>query len=93
MEILKLPPGQPAPSDGDCIRIQQLADDKFELSGSVLLSCGDGDAADSVSLVGGEPYASYDDAEAAGLAWLTEHCPERVFIARSAGTAPLPDMV
>ena len=91
MEILKLPPGQPAPSDGDCIRIQQLADDKFELSGSVLLSCGDGDAADSVSLVGGEPYPSYDDAEAAGLAWAADQCVERVYVARSAGKEPLLD--
>lgn len=92
MEIIKLPSGEAAPSDSDCIRIQQLSEDRYELSGSVLLRCGDADVAESVSLVGGEAYSSYDDAEAAGLAWLEDHCPERIFVARSQGTAPLPDV-
>lgn len=92
MDIRKLPPGEPAPSDGDCIRIQELEDGRFRLNGSVLFRCGDTDAAESVSLVGGDLYASYDDAESAGLAWANEHCAETLFVSRSNGKAPLPDV-
>lgn len=93
MDIRKLPAGVPAPSDSDCIRIQELEDGRFALNGSVLFRCGDTDAAESVSLVGGEPYSTYDDAEAAGLAWAHDHCAEALFVSRSAGTAPLPDVI
>jgi hypothetical protein len=92
MEILKLPAGQIASSDSDCIRIQQLDNGRFALEGSVLLSCGDGEAVESVSLVGGETYDSYAAAEAAGVAWASEHCPEVLYISCSAGTLPLPDI-
>ena len=93
MDIKKLPAGEPAPSDSDCIRIQELDDGRFRLAGSVLFRCGDGDAAESVSMFGGDPYDTYDDAEAAGLAWASEHCAEVLHVCRSAGTAPLPDVI
>jgi hypothetical protein len=93
MDITKLPAGEPAPSDSDCIRIQELDDGRYRLNGSVLFRCGDTDAAESVSLVGGESYATYDDAEAAGLAWANEHCAEKLYVSRSAGKAPLPDVI
>ncbi len=93
MEIVKLPAGEPAPSNGDCIRIQELENGGFRLAGSVLVRCGDGEEAESVSLVGGDPYGSYEDAEAAGLAWANEHCAEMLHISHSIGTAPLPDVV
>lgn len=93
MDIRKLPAGEPAPSDGDCIRIQELDGGGFQLNGSVLFRCGDTEAAESVSLVGGEPYSSYGDAEAAGLAWAHDHCAELLYVCRSAGTAPLPDVI
>jgi hypothetical protein len=92
MEILKLPAGQIASPESDCIRIQQLSDGRFALEGSVLLGCGDGDALESVSLIGGETYESYAAAEAAGIAWASEHCPRVLYISRSEGTEPLPDL-
>lgn len=93
MDIRKLPAGEPAPSDSDCIRIQELEDGGFRLNGSVLFRCGDTDAAESVSLVGGDLYSSYDEAEAAGLAWANDHCAEMLYVTRSAGKAPLPDVI
>ncbi len=93
MEIVKLPAGEPAPSNADCIRIQELDSGQFRLAGSVLVRCGDGEEAESVSLVGGDPYPSYDDAEAAGLAWASEHCAELLHVTRSHGTQPLPDVI
>lgn len=92
MDIIKLPVGQPAAEDTDCIRIQELPDGKFELNGSVLLRCGDSDTAESVAMVGSEPYATPDDAESAGLAWAADHCVEQLYVARSEGTKPLPDI-
>jgi hypothetical protein len=92
MEIVTLPIGQVAPQDSDCIRIQELAGGRFALEGSVLLSCGDGEAAESVSLIGGDAYDSYEQAEAAGIAWAHEHCPQILYVSRSHGTTPLPDV-
>lgn len=91
MQIVKLPAGEAPLPDTDCIRIQQRDDGRFLLEGSVLFRCGDVDSAESVSLVGGDTYASYDDAEAAGLAWADDHCVETLHVARSAGSEPLPD--
>jgi hypothetical protein len=92
MEIIQLPIGKTAPPDSDCIRIQELEGGKFELNGSVLLRCGDSDAAESVAMVGSEPYTSPADAESAGLAWAADHCVEQLYVARSDGTKPLPDI-
>ncbi|MCD2324083.1 hypothetical protein LQ953_08675 [Sphingomonas sp. IC-56] len=93
MEVIQLPVGKTAPQDSDCIRIQELAGGKFELNGSVLLRCGDSDAAESVAMVGSEPYTSPADAESAGLAWAADHCVEQLYVARSDGTTPLPDII
>lgn len=92
MDIIKLPLGRQASDESDCIRIQELPGGAFALYGSVLLRCGDADIAESVSLIGGEPYPSYDAAEAAGLAWAGEHCAETLYVCRSDGTRPLPDV-
>ena len=92
MEIIKLPSGQQASDESDCIRIQELPGGTFELNGSVLFRCGDAEVAESVSLIGGDPYDSYDAAEAAGLAWAGEHCAETLYVCRSDGTKPLPDV-
>ena len=93
MDIKKLPAGEPAPSDRDCIRIQELEEGRFQLNGSVLFGCGDADSDESVSLVGGDPYPTYDDAESAGLAWANDHCAELLYVTRSDGKAPLPDVI
>ena len=92
MEIVKLPVGQSASAETDCIRIQELAGGGYDLTGSLLFNCGDVEPAESVSLIGSEPYESYEDAEAAGLAWANEHCVPVVHVSRSDGTAPLPDV-
>ena len=91
MEIVKLPPGVRASEETDCIRIQEVSGG-FSLGGSVLFRCGDVDAAESVSLIGGDLYPSYEDAESAGLAWASEHCVEVLYVSRSNGTEPLPDV-
>ena len=91
MEIIKLLPGEQA-VDCDCIRIQEAPAGSFSLTGSVLFRCGDAEVAESVSLIGGDLYETYDAAEAAGLAWADEHCPEVVYVCRSDGTKPLPDV-
>ena len=68
MDIVKLPSGVRASSDTDCISIQQLPGGQYVLNGSVLVSCGDTESEESVALIGGDPYDSYDAAEEAGLA-------------------------
>lgn len=80
MEIIKLPPGERAPKESDCISIERLADGRHTLNGSALQLCGDGQEAESVAMIGGEPYDSYDEAEAAGLAWISEYCVKEVFV-------------
>ena len=92
MDIIKLPAGEIASDESDCIRLQELPGGAFSLNGSVLFRCGDAEVAESVSLIGGDPYPNYDAAEAAGLAWAAEHCAETLYVCRSAGTAPLPDL-
>jgi hypothetical protein len=92
MDIVKLPVGERASVDTDCISIQELPDGAFSLTGSVLQSCVDDDGAESVSLIGGDTYPSYEEAEAAGLAWAGECCAETVYVSRSAGIDPLPDI-
>jgi hypothetical protein len=91
MDIVKLPVGQQASDESDCIRIQELEDGAFSLNGSVLFRCGDAEVAESVSLIGGDPYPSYEAAEAAGLAWAGEHCAEVLYVCRSEGVKPLPE--
>ena len=92
MDIIKLPNGMRASIDSDCISIQELAEGGFLLNGSLLLRCDGEDIAESVALIGGDPYPSYEDAEAAGLAWASGHCVDTLYVSRSAGTKPLPEL-
>lgn len=92
MDIIKLPAGERASDASDCIRIQKMTDGSFSLTGSVLLQCGDAEVAESVSLIGGDPYDTYEAAEAAGVAWAGEHCADVLYVCRSDGTKPLPDV-
>lgn len=77
MEIIKLPKGERADDDADCVHIAANADGKFELVGTAL------DGEDTISIMDGEPYSTYDDAEAAGLAWADGHGVERLFVSTS----------
>lgn len=91
MEIRRLPIGEIAPADADCVRIQEQEDGTFLLEGSVLSMCEDKDEADSVSLVASEPYASYASAEAAGITWASGCGVRTLHLSRSNGVVPLPD--
>lgn len=83
MDVVKLQVGECAPRDSDCATIE-TRDDLFYLTASALVSCGDVESAESVSLVGGDPYHSYDEAEAAALAWAASHGVQRLYVALSA---------
>ena len=84
MHIIRLPESETAPPEADCITIEQRDDGKFMLNGSALMACGDTDEAESISMIGSQPYDSYDEAEAAGLAWASEHCAGEVHVSTTA---------
>jgi hypothetical protein len=44
------------------------------------LTCGDSEEAESVTIVGGEPYDTCEEAEAAGIAWAASHCVEVLYV-------------
>ena len=92
MEVIRLPAGKRADEESDCISIELLGDGRHLLNGSALLNCGDAESTESVALIGGEPYGSYEEAEAAGIAWASQHCVETLYVSRSEGTQPLPDI-
>lgn len=89
MEIIKLPPGETAPADTDCIKINESPAGGFSLVASALMACGDGEDAESVALVGGAPYPTFEEAEAAGLAWAESHCVATVYIETGGGSEPV----
>lgn len=84
MEVIKLPFGEHAPKESDCISVEERADGRFELNTSSLSNCtGENeDEVESTSVIGSKPYDSYDAAEAAGLAIAAEQCVDTVFISR-----------
>jgi hypothetical protein len=82
LDIIKLPFGEQAPNEGDCISIIERTDGRFDLNATALLACGDTDEAESVSMIGGDSYPTYEEAEAAGLAWADGHCVEKLFVSR-----------
>lgn len=80
MQITRLPTGQRAPDEVDCISVEQLSDGRFELQGAALINCGDGEETESVSLVGLPSFGSREEAEDVGLAWAAEQCVEHLYI-------------
>ena len=67
MELIRHPVGEPADVDTDCIRVEELEDGRYRLTGTAL--CTGKDDGASVSLVDGLSFATRDRAEEAGLAW------------------------
>jgi hypothetical protein len=67
MQTTRLPLGKQAPVEADCLRIEELADGRYKLTGSAL--CAEPEGGESVSIVGGPTFDSADAAEAAGRAW------------------------
>jgi hypothetical protein len=80
MDIVKLPIGQEAPKDSDCISIERTDDGRYRLEGSALISCGDNDEVESVAMVDGGTYDTVDAAEAAGMAWAELQCVEQLYV-------------
>ena len=82
MDIIKLPPGELADPDTDCIKIERTPDGRYSLVTSALVACDndDVDAGDSEAVISSVSYATFDEAEAAGLAWAASLCVERVFV-------------
>ena len=89
MEIIKLAPGEMAPDETDCIKINETPDGAFTLVASALMACGDGDDSESVALVSSDPYPTYEAAEDAGLAWAQEHCVAKLYIETDGGPEPV----
>ena len=79
MEIIKLPDGEQAPPDTDCISIWKTAAGHV-LNCSVLFQCGDDEEAESVSMMDSPPFATREEAESVGLAWAAEHCVETIYV-------------
>lgn len=84
MDIVKLPVGEQAPKDSDCISLQEQPDGKVRLEASALINCGDSDVDESIALVDGGAYATMEQAEAAGMAWADSHGVERLFVSTNA---------
>lgn len=89
MDIIKLPPGEMATEDTDCIKINDTGDGGYSLVASALMKCGDGDNMESVALVASDPYPSYEAAEAAGLAWAEAHCVATIYIETGGDPEPI----
>jgi hypothetical protein len=87
MEIVRLPVGQQAPVDADCIRIEELPGSTFKLTASAL--CVGSDDGDSVSIVDGAAFESVEQAETAGTAWATSVGVERLFVSTGTLVQPL----
>lgn len=83
MEIIKLPVGERAPKESDCISVEEAGDGRFLLNTSALSNCVNADDAESSAVIGSAPYDSYDAAEAAGLAIAAEQCVTTVYISRT----------
>lgn len=67
MDLIRLPVGEQANVDKDCIRIEELEDGSYRLTGTAL--CTRGDEGTSVSLVDALTFATRDEAEQVGIAW------------------------
>ena len=84
MEVIRLPLGEQAPKESDCISVEAQADGSYLLNTSALSNCGgeNGEEAESMSVIGSQPYVSYDEAEAAGMVIAAEQCVSTLFVSR-----------
>ncbi len=87
MEIVRLPLGEQASVDADCIRIEEQPGATYMLTASAL--CAGAQDADSVSIVGGAVFGSIEQAEAAGVAWAEDVGVERLFVSTGTLARPL----
>lgn len=87
MQITRMPIGEQAPPEADCLRIEEQPDGGFVLTASAL--CAGEDDAESASIVGGLRFATLDEAEAAGLAWAETVGADHIYIATGTRERPL----
>ena len=83
MEITKLPFGERAPVDSDCICIEYLPDGRFRVSGTLL------SGEESTALVG-IVTDSKEAAEEQGLAWMNGCDIARVYVSSIPALSPEP---
>lgn len=85
MEIIRLPWGELAPEESDCVHVEEAGEGHWTINTSALSSCDD--EAESDATIGSAPYDSYEAAEAAGLAIAAEQCAGTVYISRARASA------
>jgi hypothetical protein len=87
MEIVRLPVGEQASVDADCIRIEEQPGATYKLTASAMcVGAGDGE---SVSIVGGPVFETVEQAEATGVAWAADVGVERLFVSMGTLAHPL----
>lgn len=68
MDVIRLALGKRPSDDTDCIKIEELSDGRFALTGTALCQLS-GEDADSVSLVETDHFNEMSEAEEAGIVW------------------------
>ncbi len=68
MEVIRLELGQRPSDDTDCIKVEETADGRFALTGTVLCQQGEDDP-ESVSLMETATFEKMSEAEEAGVVW------------------------
>jgi hypothetical protein len=68
MDVIRLALGQRPSDDTDCIKIEELSNGRFALTGTALCQLS-GEDADSVSLVDTDHFNDISEAEEAGIVW------------------------
>ena len=90
MEIIRLPVGEQASLDADCIRIEEEPSGTYRLTASAL--CKSEDEGESVSIIGAPLFETAEQAEAAGLAWAETVGVARLFVSIGTREHPLEPM-
>jgi len=68
VEVIKLSLGERPSDSSDCIKVEETAEGRFALTGTVLCQQGREDA-ESVSLIETASFESMSEAEQAGIVW------------------------
>ncbi|WP_174292011.1 hypothetical protein [Sphingomonas bacterium] len=74
MEIVKLPVGEPAPKDSDCIGIEEQADGRFTYTGSLLAG------EESIAIVDPVLCPTREAAEEQGTSWAAGCDVQRLYV-------------
>lgn len=87
MEIIRLPLGKQASVEADCIRIEEQPAGTYKLTATAM--CIGADDGESVSIVDGLEYDTFEQAESTGLAWAANVGVERLFVSTGSQAHPL----